>query len=156
MGQLDGKTALVTGASRSIGKAISIAFAKEGASLVLAARDEEKLKITAGVIAENGGVSEVVPTDVRKEEQIENLFKKTMERFGRLAKLTVELRDVPGALAELCKLLGEMGANIMEIRHEREFAGPSIAKVLVHVTVETRGPGHLSELRSALSAAGYV
>jgi NAD(P)-dependent dehydrogenase (short-subunit alcohol dehydrogenase family) len=84
MGQLDGKIALVTGSSRSIGKAIAIAFAKEGASLVLAARTVAGLNATARTIKACGSAVEVVPTDLRIEQQIDNLFKRTMERFGRL------------------------------------------------------------------------
>jgi NAD(P)-dependent dehydrogenase (short-subunit alcohol dehydrogenase family) len=84
MGQLDGKIALVTGSSRSIGKAIAVAFAKEGASLVLAARGVDGLNATAKVIKSQGRDVEVVPTDVRIEAQIDNLFKKTLARFGRL------------------------------------------------------------------------
>jgi NAD(P)-dependent dehydrogenase (short-subunit alcohol dehydrogenase family) len=84
MGQLDGKIALVTGSSRSIGKAIAIALAKEGASLVLAARNVEGLNATAKAIKTLGRDVEVVPTDIKIEQQIDNLFKRTMERFGRL------------------------------------------------------------------------
>ncbi|MGD1119309.1 MAG: SDR family NAD(P)-dependent oxidoreductase [Dehalococcoidales bacterium] len=84
MGQLNGKIALVTGSSRSIGKAIAIALAKEGASLVLAARGVENLNETAREIKALGREVEVVPTDVKSEAQIDNLFKKAMKRFGRL------------------------------------------------------------------------
>jgi len=84
MGQLDDKIALVTGSSRSIGKAIAIALAKEGAKLVLAARTVEDLEKTAAAIKACGSESLVVPTDVRIDEQIDNLFKKLMEHYGRL------------------------------------------------------------------------
>jgi NAD(P)-dependent dehydrogenase (short-subunit alcohol dehydrogenase family) len=84
MGQLEGKIAIVTGSSRSIGKAIAIAFAKEGASLVLAARSAEGLNATAKEIKDLGGVAEVIPTDVMQEAEIDNLFKKTIARFKRL------------------------------------------------------------------------
>jgi NAD(P)-dependent dehydrogenase (short-subunit alcohol dehydrogenase family) len=84
VGQLEGKIALVTGSSRSIGKAIAIAFAKEGAKLVLAARTAAGLNDTAKEIKALGRDVEVVPTDVKDEAQIDNLFKKTMARFGRL------------------------------------------------------------------------
>jgi NAD(P)-dependent dehydrogenase (short-subunit alcohol dehydrogenase family) len=84
MGQLDGKIALVTGSSRSIGKAIAVALAKEGADLVLAARTVAGLDATAKTIKALGRQAEVVPTDVKDEAQIDNLFKKTMERYGRL------------------------------------------------------------------------
>ena len=84
MGKLDGKIALVTGSSRSIGKAIAIAFAQEGANLVLAARSIEGLNATAKAIKESGREAEVVPTDVKVESEINHLFKTAMERFGRL------------------------------------------------------------------------
>ena len=84
MGKLDDKVALVTGASRTIGKAIAIALAQEGARLVVAARTLETLNDTAEKIRESGTEALVVPTDVRSEEEIENLFKKTMEHYGRL------------------------------------------------------------------------
>jgi NAD(P)-dependent dehydrogenase (short-subunit alcohol dehydrogenase family) len=84
MGQLDGKVALVTGSSRNIGKAIAIALAREGANLVLAARTVEGLDATAAAIAAGGAQAEVVPTDLRIDAQIDNLFEKTMARFGRL------------------------------------------------------------------------
>jgi NAD(P)-dependent dehydrogenase (short-subunit alcohol dehydrogenase family) len=84
MNQLKGKVALVTGASRGIGKAIAIALAKEGADVVIAARDAKTLDNLAKTISELGVKVEAVPTDVTKEEQIENLFAKTMQRFGRL------------------------------------------------------------------------
>jgi NAD(P)-dependent dehydrogenase (short-subunit alcohol dehydrogenase family) len=84
MALLENKVALVTGSSRSIGKAIAIAFAKEGADLVLAARNIEGLNATAKVIKDLGRKAAVVPTDVKVESQIENLFKVTMTLFGRL------------------------------------------------------------------------
>jgi NAD(P)-dependent dehydrogenase (short-subunit alcohol dehydrogenase family) len=84
MGKLDGKVALVTGASRGIGRAIAIALAHEGADLVLAARNADGLKQTEAAIVECGSAAEAVPTDVTSEEQIEALFARTMERFGRL------------------------------------------------------------------------
>ncbi len=84
MGLLDGKIAIVTGASRSIGKAIAVAFAKEGADLVLAARTVADLEKTAASCRAFGRRAEVVPTDVREESQIENLFKQTLTKFGRL------------------------------------------------------------------------
>jgi len=84
MERLKGKVALVTGASRGIGRAIAVALAHEGDDLVLAARTVRGLKQTAAAIADCGAVAEVVPTDVTSEPQIETLFARTMERFGRL------------------------------------------------------------------------
>ena len=84
MKPLEGKVAMVTGASRGIGKAISIALAEQGANLVLAARTIHDLEETQARIVKLGVLAEIVQTDVTVEEQIENLFKKAMARFGRL------------------------------------------------------------------------
>lgn len=84
MKQLDGKVAIVTGASRGIGKAISIGLAQQGANLVLAARSIADLKVTQAQIVDFGVMAEVVPTDVTSEQQIVNLFDRTMARFGKL------------------------------------------------------------------------
>jgi len=84
VGQLDGKVAIVTGASRGIGKAISMGLAKQGANLVLAARTISDLEKTRLEIVSYGVKAEVVPTDVTSEEQIEKMFEITMERFGML------------------------------------------------------------------------
>jgi NAD(P)-dependent dehydrogenase (short-subunit alcohol dehydrogenase family) len=82
--KLEGKVAIVTGASRGIGKAISIGLAKEGANMVLAARGVAQLHETQKAVLAHDVKAEVVPTDVTHEDQIDNLFAKTMESFGRL------------------------------------------------------------------------
>lgn len=84
MRQLAGKVALVTGASRGIGRAISIALARETATVVLAARSGEKLKDTAKLVTQAGGKAEIVVTDLADEQAIKNLVKVTAERFARL------------------------------------------------------------------------
>ena len=84
MGQLDGKTAIVTGGGTGIGKAIARAFAKEGAALVIASRNRENLDYAAEQMRSMGAVVEVIPTDVTDEAQVAALFEATMERSGRL------------------------------------------------------------------------
>jgi NAD(P)-dependent dehydrogenase (short-subunit alcohol dehydrogenase family) len=84
MGVLDGKIAIVTGASHGIGRAIAVAFGHEGAKVVIAARNVNNLNEVAKIINADGSTAEVVPTDVMKEDQIENLFSQTMKLFGRL------------------------------------------------------------------------
>jgi len=82
--RLAGKVALVTGASRGIGRAISTALAKENATVVLAARSGEKLKDTANLVTQAGGNAEIVVTDLADEQAVKNLVKVTTERFARL------------------------------------------------------------------------
>ena len=82
--QLVEKVAIVTGASRGIGRAISTALAKEGATVVLAARSIEKLKETADMVTKAGGKAEIVAAELTKEESIKNLVNVTNENLGRL------------------------------------------------------------------------
>ena len=82
--KLDGKVAIVTGAGRGIGKAICLAFAKEAATVVLAARAMDKLKETAGQVKAAGGKAHIIPTELTDEQSIKNLVKETGEKFSRL------------------------------------------------------------------------
>jgi len=83
-GRLNGKVAIVTGASRGIGRAISVALGAEGATVVLAARGAEELARTAAQVAEAGGVASPVVTELGDEASIKQLVQTTSARFGRL------------------------------------------------------------------------
>jgi len=81
---LDGKVALVTGASRGIGAATARALSAAGAKVVLAARDEAALQAVADEIGARGGSAVVVPTDVRHAESVSRLVEQTLGAYGRL------------------------------------------------------------------------
>ncbi|MCL4384949.1 MAG: SDR family oxidoreductase [Actinobacteria bacterium] len=81
---LNNKTVIVTGASKGIGRAISIELAKEGAIVVLAARTKEKLIEVKKNIDSFNGKSLIVPADMSREEDILKLFSKVKEEFGKL------------------------------------------------------------------------
>ena len=81
---LAGKVAIVTGASRGVGKAISIQLAQNGATVLLAATNPQKLQETAQLIAAEGGRAESIVTDLRDETSIKRLVAAAAERFGRL------------------------------------------------------------------------
>jgi NAD(P)-dependent dehydrogenase (short-subunit alcohol dehydrogenase family) len=84
MGKLDKKVALVTGSAHSIGKAISIGLAREGADMVIADMEVEGLNKTAEEISALGVQVLPVETNVLHAEQIEALFTKVMEKYGRV------------------------------------------------------------------------
>lgn len=84
MGQLIDRIAVITGASTGIGKGIAAAYAAEGAKVVLAARSREKLEAVAGEIRSAGGTALVVPTNVTLEEDVIDLFRRTLKVFGRV------------------------------------------------------------------------
>jgi NAD(P)-dependent dehydrogenase (short-subunit alcohol dehydrogenase family) len=79
-----GKVAMVVGASRGIGAVTAEAFAAAGASVALAARDEQALNAVAKRIEEAGGSALVVPTDVGDPESMARLVDRTVAAFGRL------------------------------------------------------------------------
>jgi len=82
--QLKDKVAIVTGASRGIGRAICLGLAKEAATIVLAARDEKQLKETAEQVNNAGGKAEIVLADLTDEEAVKRIIKVTGVKFGRL------------------------------------------------------------------------
>ncbi|HPJ94499.1 MAG TPA: SDR family oxidoreductase [Deltaproteobacteria bacterium] len=82
--RLDGKTALITGASRGIGEAIAVTLADYGAQVILVSRKEDALKNVAEKIASRGGKASVLPCHVGKLDQIEGLIATIKDRFGRL------------------------------------------------------------------------
>jgi NAD(P)-dependent dehydrogenase (short-subunit alcohol dehydrogenase family) len=83
-GQLDGKVALVTGGSLGIGRATALAFAREGAKVVIADVNVEGGKETVRLVVEAGGEATFVETDVSKAAEVEHMVKRTIETYGRL------------------------------------------------------------------------
>jgi NAD(P)-dependent dehydrogenase (short-subunit alcohol dehydrogenase family) len=81
---LEGKAAVVTGASRGFGAAIAIGLAEAGADVVLAARTESALREVAAKIEAMGRKALVVPTDMLDKEAIEALADKAIETFGKI------------------------------------------------------------------------
>jgi len=84
MSSLEGRTALVTGASQGIGRACAIELAKAGAKVALAARNEEKLAEVAAEIAAAGGTAQAFAIDIASEETIKAGAKAALAHFGSI------------------------------------------------------------------------
>lgn len=82
--ELQDKIAVITGGGRGIGRAIALAYAREGANLVLASRSQAALEETRSMVEDLGGKALVVPTDIRQEESVRNLAKQALGHFGRV------------------------------------------------------------------------
>ena len=82
--ELTHRVALITGASRGIGRAIAIALAEEGCDVALVARGEEPLRATAREIADMGARAEPVVADVTVAADVERMVAQTVERLGRV------------------------------------------------------------------------
>jgi threonine dehydratase len=84
------------------------------------------------------------------------IIERGMVRSGRLVRLRVVVRDSPGSLAEVAKVLGELGANIDEVQHQRAFTTLSVERAQIDIVVRTRGNEHVNEILSAIRSHGYA
>ena len=84
MESLQGHVALVTGASQGIGRACAVALAKAGATVALAARNEEKLKEVVAQITAEGGKAAACPLDVASEDAIRSTVKEISSQLGKI------------------------------------------------------------------------
>src|SRR5207237_6673723 len=82
--KLEGKTALITGASKGLGKAMALALAEAGARVALVSRNLEQLKETAAAIRKKGVEAKVFQADVSSETRIVRLEKAIAKDFGKI------------------------------------------------------------------------
>ena len=84
------------------------------------------------------------------------IIERGMVKSGRLARLRLDVRDVPGALANVATLLGQLGANIDEVQHQRAFSSLSVERAQIEVVVQTRGMAHIDAILVAMREQGYT
>jgi len=83
-----------------------------------------------------------------------SIIERGMVRAGRLARLRVSARDVPGTLATITATVAAAGANINEVHHQRAFTTLAAQNVAVELVIQTRGPQHIQEVLRALDDVG--
>jgi threonine dehydratase len=84
-----------------------------------------------------------------------SVLTRELAREGRLSQLKIDLVDRPGQLARVATLLGEAGANIVEVSHQRTFSDLPAKGTLLEVVIETRDRQHLADTVAKLRAAGF-
>jgi len=84
-----------------------------------------------------------------------SIIERGMVRAGRLARIAVNARDVPGNLARITALVAEAGANINEVHHQRAFTLLAAQNVEIELVLQTRGRAHVKQVIDALNAAGF-
>lgn len=99
-----------------------------------------------GLVLSGGNIEPLVLAEI---------IERGMVRSGRLARLRLDVRDVPGALADVATLLGKLGANIDEVQHQRAFTSLSVERAQIEVVVQTRGVAHIEQILASLRAQGY-
>ncbi|MDQ3430341.1 MAG: SDR family NAD(P)-dependent oxidoreductase, partial [Actinomycetota bacterium] len=142
MAKLDGKVAVVTGASSGIGEATAEALAAEGASVVVAARREERLADLSKRIEGNGGRVLAAACDVADEGQAHGLIQKAEEEFGRVDILVnnagvMLLSTVGKGLSEEWRQMFDV--NVLGLLYTTDAAIE---------TMKRQGSGHLVNISS--------
>ena len=99
-----------------------------------------------GLILSGGNIDPLTLADI---------IERGMVRTGRLARLRVHMRDLPGSLADVTRVLGMANANIEEVHHQRAFSTLPVQSTEVEFVVETRDRSHIREIINALDAAGF-
>jgi threonine dehydratase len=84
------------------------------------------------------------------------IIERGMVRAGRLARVRVEVRDLPGSLAKVTACLAEQNANIEEVHHQRAFTHLAVQNAEVDLVLKTRNHEHVREIVAALAAAGFA
>jgi len=84
-----------------------------------------------------------------------SLILRGLARTQRLVRVRVEVPDLPGALAEVCQLLGELDSNIIDIHHQRAFTGSSVRATGVDFVVQMRGAEQTEQVLETLGRRGY-
>src|SRR6266487_2190319 len=106
----EGKKTLVTGAGRGIGRAIALAFARQGADVALAARSRDELDAVAGEVRALGRTAVVVPVDMASAEQAQAMIDSAADGLGGLHVLVNNaggIVDLPGAVGPLSEATPE-------------------------------------------------
>jgi threonine dehydratase len=99
-----------------------------------------------GIVLSGGNIDPLTLADI---------IERGMVRTGRLTRLQVQLRDLPGALAKVTACLADANANIEEVHHERAFTRSPVQSADVDFVLQTRGHDHIREIIAALEAAGF-
>ncbi|MGA2549190.1 MAG: threonine ammonia-lyase [Burkholderiaceae bacterium] len=99
-----------------------------------------------GLILSGGNIDPLTLADI---------IERGMVRAGRLARIRVDLRDLPGALARITAILAEVNANIEEVHHQRAFTALPVQSVEVDFVLQTRGPEHIELVIERINAAGF-
>lgn len=85
-----------------------------------------------------------------------NVLQRSLIRTGRLSRLSIDLRDVPGELARVATIVAAAGANIVEVDHHRMWTDLNAKGAVLEVAIETRDRSHADAVADSLRSEGYV
>jgi short-subunit dehydrogenase len=146
--QLKGAVVLITGASSGIGRAAALAFAKEGAKLVLAARRRDQLEEVAAAVRSLGGEAVVAETDVADRRQVKSAVDMAVAAFGRLDIL------VNNAGIGYLGMLEDTPIEAIEALWAVNMMGTIYATQAAIPLMRTQGDGHIINIASVAGKRG--
>jgi|YNPNPStandDraft_1061719.scaffolds.fasta_scaffold09301_6 NAD(P)-dependent dehydrogenase (short-subunit alcohol dehydrogenase family) len=144
--RLDGKVALVTGASGAIGRDISVALAKAGADIVASGRDMDRLGETARLVSQAGRRAHALVADMARQEDVRRLAAEGAEKFGRLDIL------VNNAGTNLFKPAGQFTEEDFDLIVATNLKGPFFLSQLVAEVMKGQGGGNIIFITSQLGS----
>jgi threonine dehydratase len=86
---------------------------------------------------------------------LSEIIERGMVRAGRLARVLVEVRDLPGSLARVTACIAEQNANIEQVHHQRAFTTLAVQNAEVDLVLKTRNHAHVEQIVAALQRAGF-
>jgi NAD(P)-dependent dehydrogenase (short-subunit alcohol dehydrogenase family) len=140
--KLEGRTAIVTGAGRGIGKAIALGLADAGANIAVAARTLSEIEQTVREIEKTGQRAVAIPTDVRFSDQVQQLVRKTTDTFGGLDILI----NNAGGMFTLS--LMEMSENAWDAMLRENLKPVFLCSQAVAKEMKSRGKGVIVNIAS--------
>lgn len=143
MSQLEGKTALVTGASSGIGRATALNLARNGAQVFITGRDKERLEEVARTIRQEGGLASVDAFDLRDSERLQSFVSATAKETGKLnIMVNAAGVDHPGTIADggLTEWRDMFEINVLAM-----LVGSQAA---IRAMRETKSQGHIVSISS--------
>ncbi|NQU48729.1 MAG: SDR family oxidoreductase [Planctomycetes bacterium] len=151
---LSGKVAIVTGASRGIGKAIALRLAEAGCAVTIAAKSERSRELLPGSIHDTveqieaaGGRALAVRTDLRKEDDVKQMVAATLEKFGRIDLL------VNNAGALWVQPVRQTPLKRFDLVHQVNARAPFLAAQLCLEAMVEQGGGHILNISPPLEVA---